>query len=199
MTLSGSLHELPLLDVLQLLTVTGRSGVFRVASPTVSGELWLQRGDIVHAAAGDLVAEPAFLELASAQEGTFSFEHGSAGARTIDRPTSALLAEASRRLEAWQELRAHVPSPDCVPAIVTDREPTRDVVLTPALWHLVRNIDGQRTVAQIAGVTRTSLFDTCSGLEGLVRDGLVRLVEPCTDPGTTTRRSSDAAREPVLI
>ena len=75
--------------------------------------------------------------------------------------------------------------------------PNAQVVLTPADWTVVRNIDGTRTVAEIAGAARKSLFETCSSLDGLIRAGLVLPLAGSGDAGECASRSEVEGREIV--
>ncbi len=64
MAFRGSLQELPLPDILQLVAMSGRTGSFKFLSDGASGQIFLADGQVVHAAAGDLQGEEAVYELA---------------------------------------------------------------------------------------------------------------------------------------
>ena len=74
MAFQGSLRELPLPDIIQLVSVSGKTGMFalrREAYP--EGEIFLREGRIVHARVGELEGEEAVYELAIWPEGDFVF------------------------------------------------------------------------------------------------------------------------------
>ena len=64
MAFQGSLRELPLPDIIQLVAVSGKTGVFVLKNGTDSGRIFLRKGQIVHAAVSGLEGEQAVYELA---------------------------------------------------------------------------------------------------------------------------------------
>src|SRR3984893_1423587 len=77
MAFQGSLKELPLPDIIQLVSVSGKNGVFTLKRHAdASGEIYLRSGQIVHAHIGDLTGEEAVYELAIWPEGEFVFTPG---------------------------------------------------------------------------------------------------------------------------
>ena len=74
MAFQGSLKELPLPDIIQLVSVSGKTGVFALKTADQSGEIYLRNGEIFHAATGDVAGEEAVYELAIWQEGDFVFK-----------------------------------------------------------------------------------------------------------------------------
>ncbi|GGM12930.1 DUF4388 domain-containing protein [Deinococcus aerophilus] len=69
----GDLSVFPFLSVMQLLLSSGRAGVLNVDHAR-GGQLWLDRGEIVHARSRSLQGEAALQVLASLDGGTFTFE-----------------------------------------------------------------------------------------------------------------------------
>jgi hypothetical protein len=60
MAFQGSLKELPLPDIIQLVSVSGKTGVFSLTRDgDANGEIFLRGGQIVHAHIGDLQGEDA--------------------------------------------------------------------------------------------------------------------------------------------
>ena len=54
MAFQGSLKELPLPDIIQLVSVSGKTGVFTLRNGADSGEIFLRKGQIAHATVGAL-------------------------------------------------------------------------------------------------------------------------------------------------
>ena len=54
MAFQGSLAELHLPDIIQLVSVSGKTGVFHLSDGGHRGDIWLQEGRIVHAAHEDV-------------------------------------------------------------------------------------------------------------------------------------------------
>ena len=84
MAFQGSLAELHLPDIIQLVSVSGKSGVFRLIDGDHRGDIWLQEGRIVHAEHEDLSGEEAVYALAIWRTGEFRFEAG------IDSPRQSI-------------------------------------------------------------------------------------------------------------
>ena len=181
MAFQGSLKELPLPDIIQLVSVSGKTGAFSLVRDGVaSGEIFLRGGQIVHAHAGDLVGEEAVYELAIWPEGEFVFTHGlESDVSTIQKSNTNLLMEAARRIDEWQVLSKRIPSTRLVP-VFTNQAATTSVSLTPQEWMLICKVDERRSIEEIAVGLAMSPFETCKLLYGLITSGLVALKEDLT-------------------
>jgi hypothetical protein len=178
MAFQGSLKELPLPDIIQLVSVSGKTGVFALTRPGYpQGEIYLRGGQIVDARLGELKGEEAVYELAIWPEGDFLFTPGrEPEAVTIQRSNTNLLMEAARRIDEWQVLSKKIPSTRLVP-VFTNHATTTSVSLTPQEWSLVCKLDERRTIDEVAAGLGMSAFDTCKLLYGLITSGLVSLKE----------------------
>jgi hypothetical protein len=178
MAFQGSLKELPLPDIIQLVSVSGKTGVFSLTrNGDSTGEIYLRSGHIVHAHVGELQGEEAVYELAIWPEGEFVFTPGQeTSLTTIQKSNTNLLMEAARRIDEWQVLSKRIPSTRLVP-VFTNQATTTSVSLTPQEWALIIKIDERRTIEEIAVGMAMSPFDVCKLLYGLVTSGLVSLHE----------------------
>jgi len=177
MAFQGSLKELPLPDIIQLVSVSGKTGAFTLKSGSSSGEIYLRNGQIIHADVGDLSGEEAVYELAIWTEGDFVFTPGKETETTsIQKSNTNLLMEAARRIDEWQVLSKKIPSTRLVPVFTTEVA-TTSVSFTPAEWQLICKIDERRSIEEVALGLDTSPFDVCKLLYGLITSGLVALRE----------------------
>jgi hypothetical protein len=178
MAFQGSLKELPLPDIIQLVSVSGKTGVFSLhRNGDDTGEIYLRGGQIVHAHVGDLQGEEAMYELAIWPEGEFVFTPGKeTDVTTIQKSNTNLLMEAARRIDEWQILSKRIPSTRLVP-VFTQHATTTSVSLTPQEWALICKIDERRTIEEIAIGLDMSPFETCKLLYGLITSGLLTLHE----------------------
>lgn len=177
MAFQGSLKELPLPDIIQLVSVSGKTGVFELRNGGTHGEIYLRDGHIVHARVGGLEGEEAVYELAVWTDGDFVFHPGKAApATTIKRSNTNLLMEAARRIDEWQVLAKRIPSTRLVP-VFTNQAKKSSVSLTPSEWQLISKIDERRTIDEIAVAMSESPFDVCKLLYGLITSGLIALNE----------------------
>lgn len=179
MALQGSLSELSLPDVIQLVSVSGKTGAFHIKRDGEQGRIYLSDGQIVDAEIGKLRGESAVYELAIWSEGDFEFFPGEGADQvTIQRSNANLMMEAARRLDEWRVLSKKIPSLDVVPYF-PQRDARQDqVTLSPQEWVLVTKVDGQRSIEEIADLLRWSAFDVSKLLFGMVTSGLVALRKP---------------------
>jgi hypothetical protein len=194
MAFQGSLSELHLPDIIQLVSVSGKTGVFRLSDGTHQGDIWLHEGRIVHAQHEDLTGEEAVYALAIWRTGEFRFEAGVASPRqTIQKSNTNLLMEAARRLDEWRVLSKKIPSVELVPEFVILESREGQINLNTMEWLLLSKIDGQRSVKQIATAAGMSVFDSAKLLYGLVATNLIRLRQSGSAPVSERPQSPPAA------
>ena len=100
---SGSLQEMALPDVIQILANGRKSGRLEVSSGTLHGVLMFQDGSIHDATFGDLHGAEAVYGILRLTEGDFALEPDSTPVEdAIGIPTHHLLLEAMRRLDEEQ-------------------------------------------------------------------------------------------------
>ena len=194
MAFQGSLAELHLPDIIQLVSVSGKSGVFRLIDGSHRGDIWLQEGRIVHAEHEDLSGEEAVYALAIWRTGEFRFEAGVDSPReTIQKSNTNLLMEAARRLDEWRVLSKKIPSVQLVPEFVILENREGQINLNTMEWLLLSKIDGQRSVKQIAAATGMGVFDAAKLLYGLVATNLIRLRQGGSTPAAARAQPAAAA------
>jgi CheY-like chemotaxis protein len=104
--LRGNIEQMPMVDLIQLLTMNRRSGVLAVSTAYGTGEVRLSDGEVVSAVYRRLEGEKAFYRLLGEGEGRFAFSPGEpAGARRFTSPTSQLLMEAMRQVDEVRRRR----------------------------------------------------------------------------------------------
>jgi hypothetical protein len=106
--LRGTVQQMPLVDLLQLLTMNLRSGALSVTTPAGTGEVRLAEGQIVDAVYRRLEGEKALFRMLGEKVGQFNFAPGAHGPRRITTPTSALLMEAMRQIDELRKLRGEI-------------------------------------------------------------------------------------------
>jgi hypothetical protein len=179
MALQGSLAELSLPDVIQLVSVSGKTGAFHLRRGTEVGKIYLKGGQIADAAVGNLRGEHAVYEMAIWAEGDFSFNPGEETDQvTVHKSNANLMMEAARRLDEWRVLARKIPSLDLIPYFPPRDRGLDQVTLSPHEWILVTRVDGKRSIEEIAALLRWSAFDVSKLLFGMITSGLVALRSP---------------------
>ena len=176
MAFQGSLKELPLPDIIQLVSVSGKTGKFTLSRDGDRGYIYLKNGQMVHATVGDLIGEEAIYALAIWNSGEFQFSPGEEPDRqTITKSNTNLLMEAARRLDEWRVLSKKIPSVDHIPELMTRENRHEQITLNPQEWMLITKIDGHRSIADIGRTLNTSSFDVAKILYGMITGELVVL------------------------
>ena len=175
MSFQGSIQELPVPDIIQLVSVSGKTGMFMLVRGSERGFIYLRNGRIVHAELGPLAGEEAVYALAIWSTGDFQFTPGKeAESVTIEKTNTSLLMEAARRLDEWKVLARKIPGVEYVPTLKT-RDVGEPVTLSPPEWYLVMLIDGRKSVEDLARASHSNSFDTAKILYGLVTADLVEM------------------------
>jgi hypothetical protein len=179
MALQGSLAELSLPDVIQLVSVSGKTGAFHLQRDGEVGLIYLKDGQIADAAVGNLRGEHAVYEMAIWSQGDFSFNPGEETDQvTVHKSNANLMMEAARRLDEWRVLSRKIPSLDLIPFFPPRDRGLDQVTLSPHEWILVTRVDGRRSIEEIAALLRWSAFDVSKLLFGMITSGLVALRSP---------------------
>src|SRR5215831_16501364 len=195
MAFQGSLAELHLPDIIQLISVSGKTGVFHLTDGALRGEIYLNEGKIVHAQIEETTGEEAVYALAIWRQGEFRFDPGPpTEQQTITKSNTNLLMEAARRLDEWRVLSKKIPSVDQVPEFVVLENREGQINLNTSEWLILSKIDGQRSVKSIAGVSGLGVFDAAKILYGLIATGLIRLKDNPNAPPPGNAGAAPAAR-----
>lgn len=176
MAFQGSLKELPLPDIIQLVSVSGKTGKFTLSRDNERGYIFLKNGQMVHASIGDLAGEEAIYALAIWNHGDFQFVPGEESDRqTISKSNTNLLMEAARRLDEWRVLSKKIPSVDLVPELLLRENRHEQITLNPHEWIVLTKIDGRRAITEIGQALNISAFEVAKILYGMITAELVAL------------------------
>jgi len=192
----GSLHDVKLPDIIQLMTVSGKSGCFLLNQDQEEGRIFLQDGQIVHAQVGKLRGEDAMYALAIWDNGSFAFQEGATTEeRSISKKITFLLMEVARKLDEWRVLSKKIPSLNLIPEI--ESLGNKKVSFNTQEWHVLSKINGVTSINRIAEATQLVPIDVAKLIYGLVAGGLVKLREtpkgePDRNPLTASSATPDA-------
>ena len=127
--MSGVIEEIPLPDLLQLLSTSRKSGVLTIVTPGSVGKIYMRKGQIYFAAINDDFAvspQKAIYRMLTWQTGTFELEPSveMQVMEEISESTEALLMEGVRQLDEFRNLQRFLPplgSPLAVPTPLAGR------------------------------------------------------------------------------
>jgi hypothetical protein len=159
------------------------------------GKTLVDAGAVDAGAARDLATEQAsdaVFELLRWPNGEFAFVMDEADPDDVGASIAVedVVAEANRRLAAWQELADSVPSLDAVVSIVAT--PTAEPAFSREEWALLSLVNGTRTVGDLVSLAGTGEFVVASALAHLAERGLVQV-------GDAVSADPHAQRQQLLL
>lgn len=182
--LRGNLKQLPLLDIIKMLSSGNRSGRLDITQVGKSGEIYLERGSIVHAVTGTQIGEKGVYTLMGWLDGDFVFTPDVASPdRSIEVATEQLLLEAARQAEQWADIKEIISSTDAV-FNISPSGSTSTVSLKPLEWQVLAQVNGERSVLEIGEILGLHEFEVAKIVYSLTTAGLMQEV---TDAKTTFR------------
>lgn len=193
MSLQGSLQHIQLHDVIQLVSVSGKSGVFHLKKGNQEGKIYLKNGAIVHAEIGNIKGEEAIYTLAAWSEGEFYFEPDiTPQEETIKKSNTNLLMEAARRMDEWKILVKKIPSTEHIPEFKPQPLTSKTHIhLNTGEWLILSKINGEKNIEEISKELSLSSFDVCKILYGLITNNLLTIKEPTRTKSTPSLQISE--------
>ena len=181
---SGSLTEMSVVDLLQTIDVSRKSGVLTlIASDGQEGMISFDSGAVINAMVEDLRGEDAIYRQLLWREGSFDleFRQVSLSERTVHRTTQALLMEGMRRLDEWSRLSELLPP--FTKVLELDAEMLRERLreMPDDQNQMVRLIDGERTIGEVIRAHGGDHVDALRKFVDLYFEGMVREVGEIKD------------------
>jgi hypothetical protein len=174
-TLVGSLVAFPLLDVLDLLSRTGRTGELQVVGHGIDRRIWVDRGDLVDTSGSGAPGNGIF-ELACIEDGWFYFTLADATPNDTGRtPVSAVIGDLTPQVTEWHSLLAFLPFDATVR--MSTSTPADEVHIRADQWQLLGLVGAGREVREVVAASALHPLDTLRTLRELA-DGYLVSVEP---------------------
>jgi hypothetical protein len=173
--LSGSLSQMSLVDVIKFLISGKQTGELDLERAKENGKIYLRTGKIIHANCGLLSGEEAVFELLKWKEGNFNFnpDEGT-NESTIEKATEELLEEGIKKAQEWLKIKEVIPSGTVIFKLSAKKSPA-EVKLKSKEWTVLTQINGSRTVMEIADVLRLDEFEATKILYDLYTTGLLEI------------------------
>lgn len=178
-TMTGSIGEVPLPDLLQLFSASKKTGVLAVSTGHNHGRIFMKDGRVIHATIGSgkkVPAKKAFYRILTWEQGTFEMEPAEEPVDAedpIEMSTEGLLMEAMRQIDELKRLGDDLPSLDAAVRIATPLEPSlRD--LSPEELDVLQLVHNANRVEDILNESKASDLETAEVLVKLVSRGYVQ-------------------------
>jgi hypothetical protein len=222
MSLEGRLRELGLAEVLQLLSLSRKTGTLQLRAMLDAREatIVVEDGWIVDAteegmfettkqAVDERSVSERVLAMLRWTDGEFRFVTDLAPIRAgrVRISTEQLLMEGARRADAWAGLHPSVPGPHVIAAF-PDVQPQQLSLLhlTPDQWEILTRVDGRRSIAELASSLQHDVIDVATTVHGMIEAGVLMVSSgpapkstaiptPLPSPAVPNRRSGTASAE----
>lgn len=181
-SLNGDLAQFKLVDIMKLLSGRNKTGKLKIEELGNEGSVYFRDGKIVHAAMEETMGEQAVYDITSANSGKFKFFADEiTDMQTIEVDTNKLLADCYRRLAEIEAVKKVIPSPDAVYNMVTDKF-TKDVSFAPHELEIFSEIDGDRSISQIALDLKMDQLRVMKTFYKMFVAGMLEFVEQAAPP-----------------
>ena len=172
---TGSLGDMGLVDLLQTIEISRKSGVLEVHAGQRTGMMTFREGQILDAELGSLHGERALYRILLFSEGDFEIDFRPVKTEQFIRtPTQGLLMEGMRRLDEWGRLLEQIPPISSVMEINEDELGQRLAELPDEINAVLRAIDGQRSLEEVIDTVESDDLHTLGTLSKLFFEGVIQ-------------------------
>lgn len=170
--IEGALAQLPLADLMQILSMNRRTGRLTLANGPERGEIAMSNGRPANARAGDVEGEKALFRLLGWKEGNFAFIPGPAPARArIDRSMEDTLLEGARQSDERVRLLAHLPPVRTRVAIAPGAAiPVEPHAVTAEVLALLR---APRKISELLDLAEAPDLEVMAAIAALLEKGVI--------------------------
>jgi CheY-like chemotaxis protein len=174
--LLGTLTEISLMDLLQILRMNRRSGLLELEMEGKRGTLFISEGEILDAEVGRFRGEKAFYRTLGWEGGKFEFRPQPVLVHSlIKRPGENLILEGLRQLDEVNKLRAALAPPGTHLRLVRrfDGPPER---LKPATREILKLLDYFTNLDDILDQSALLDLELCTTIQALVERKIISVV-----------------------
>ncbi|MBX7115401.1 MAG: DUF4388 domain-containing protein [Myxococcaceae bacterium] len=172
--IEGGLAQLPLPDLLQILSMNRRTGRLAVEQGGVRGEIFLTSGQPKNARLNEVDGEKAFFRMLTWKEGAFAFTPGPPTARVrIDRPMEDALLEGARHSDERARWAPQLPAPESVVALAPGA--TLPIEPHPVTAEVLRVVSRPRRVSEVLDAAQAPDLEIMAALVSLLERKVLRV------------------------
>jgi len=177
---AGRVADMPVVDVIQTIEVSRKSGVIQFTGPHErQAAIYFRDGKVIDAEAGTLQGEDAVYRLLTWSEGDFEVIFRTVRRReAINTSSQGLLMEGMRRLDEWQRLLEQLPP-------LTHRFEIDTIELAGRLGEvpddnnrILRLIDGKRSLLEVIDGSDVGDLECLQAISRLYFEGMLIDLDP---------------------
>jgi len=171
---SGALEDMGVVDLLQTVEVSRKSGVARIVSGHREAVIYFRDGRVIDADHGQLRGEEAVYRALLWNSGTFEVEFGPVdNEEVISTTTQGLLMEGMRRIDEWGRLAEQLPSMTAIFDIDSVALLDKLAEIPDDLNGILRLVDGTRALLLVIDESPFDDLSTLSVLSKLYFEGIL--------------------------
>jgi predicted transcriptional regulator len=180
LALQGNLEDFDLTDVLQLIHLGKKNGALEIETEGNRGEIYFENGKVVYAKTKETSGEESIHYILRWSKGKFLFSpEKKAPEKRMDIPIQNLILDAAKQIDEWKRLEKVIPSVEMIVDFVEDPEvSSEEINLSPDEWKILSLITGEKSIREIAQLSKMTEFNTAKIFYGLISSGLVQLKKP---------------------
>lgn len=168
--IGGSLTQLPLPDLMQILAMNKRTGRLTLSHGNARGEVFMNAGRAVNARFGEVEGEKALFRLLSFADGTFAFSPGPPSNRIrLERSMEDALLESARQADERARLWEALPPP--ATRVVLAQEAPAPVDPHPVTAEVLRLMGQPRRVSDVLDLSASPDLEVMGAVKALLESG----------------------------
>jgi len=173
---SGQLADMAVVDLLQTIEISRKSGTIQLTTDLGQATLWFRDGGVIDAEMGRLTGENAVYRLLGINDGLFEVEFKPVNrSQVITVGTQALLMEGMRRVDEWSRLMEQLPPLDAV--LTTDNaqlaERSTDDSISSEQLRFLRYFDSRRTILEVVDESGQDDIEALTTISQFFFEGLL--------------------------
>lgn len=171
---TGSLSDMGLVDLLQTVDNSKKSGVLYLSGREGRGAIYFCEGNLVDAELGPLRGEAAVYRALVWNEGQFEVDFRDVRRdATIQTSTQGVLMEGMRRVDEWGRLLEQLPDLDSVFEINDAELVERLSEIPDEINRILRHFDGKNTLMQVVDAAGADDLESLSAISKLYFEGII--------------------------
>jgi DNA-binding response OmpR family regulator len=171
---TGALSDIGVVDLLQTIDNSKKSGVLHLTSAAIRGAIYFRNGNPVDAELGSLHGARAIYRALVWTEGTFEIDFRDVRREdVIQTSTQGVLMEGMRRLDEWGRLLEQLPDLDSVFEVNDQQLLERLAEIPDEINRILRHFDGKHSLMQVVDSCGQDDLETLTAISKLYFEGLI--------------------------
>lgn len=165
----GNLAVMPIIDIIQNLSVSTKSGMLKIDGSENKGIIYLNQGKVVKAKFGQRTGWPAFYMILTQNKGFFSFEEGLVEGREFDQNLERMILEFAHQYDEEKKMLKSLGSVNSLFKICSEIEVKDDELL----GKLIKMIKDKKEIEDMIRLLPYSSYDIIEKLFTLKSEGYI--------------------------